>query len=129
MRSFSAFSVSSSGMVFCFAIVHDLLDFDVGIEKDRLPKSGKRSMYGVRFSDLSFGNGLSRPFPSDKYAGIGEAARGAATCSERSDAKQPGLQSPGLLPRRARIQGLPLYRSAPFVPKGFIHLLESSLSC
>ena len=40
----------------------DLLDFDGWIEKDRLPKFGKRSMYGVRFSDLAFGNGFSKPF-------------------------------------------------------------------
>ena len=30
LRSFSAFSASSSGIVFCFAIVHDLLDFKCG---------------------------------------------------------------------------------------------------
>ena len=36
----------------------------------------------VRYSisDLSFGNGLSKPFPNDKYAGIGEAARDAVPC-------------------------------------------------
>ena len=45
----------------------------------------------IGFSDLLFGNGLSKPFPNGKCAGIGEAARGAAPCSERSDAKQPGL--------------------------------------
>ena len=63
-------------------------------------------MYGVRFSDLSFGNGLSKPFPYDKYAGIGEAARGAAPCSERSDAKQPGLPSSGLSASQSAHTGL-----------------------
>ena len=54
----------------------------------------RRSVNGLckvfHFSDLSFRNGLSKPFPNGKYAGIGEAARGAAPYSERSDAKQPG---------------------------------------
>ena len=63
-------------------------------------------MYGVRFSDLAFGNGLSKPFPNDKYAGIGEAARGVAPCAERSDAKQPGLQSSGLLASQSAHTGL-----------------------
>ena len=31
----------------------------------------------------------------------------------------PDFNRPGCLPRRAHIQGLALYRSAPFVPKGF----------
>jgi len=63
-------------------------------------------MYGVRFLDLAFGNGLSKPFPNAKYAGIGEAARGAAPCSERSDAKQPGLPSSGLSASQSAHTGL-----------------------
>ena len=48
------------------------------------------------------------------------SARGAAPCSERSDAKQPGhSECPGCLPRRAHIQGFPLYRSAPLLPRDF----------
>ena len=67
------------------------------------------------FSDLLFGNGLSKPFSNGKCAGIGEAARGAAPCSEGRDAKQPGLSMAraGCLAERTSIQGLPLYRSAP----------------
>lgn len=50
-----------------------------------------------------------------------ESARGAVPCSERSDAKQPGLSIVRAVCLAERtIQGLPLYRSAPFVPKGFI---------
>ena len=35
----------------------------------------------------------------------------------------PDFNRPGWLPRRAHIQGLPLYRSAPFVPKGFFAVI------
>ena len=69
-------------------------------------ENGKRSMYSIRFSDLSVGNGLLKPFPNDKHAGIGEAARGAAPCSERSDAKQPGLQASGLSASQSAHTGL-----------------------
>jgi len=50
------------------------------------------------FSDLLFGNGLSKPFSNGKCAGNSRKAaqEGAALLSERSDAKQPGLQSSGL---------------------------------
>ena len=43
-------------------------------------QNGRRTMYSIRFSDLAFGNGLLKPFPNDKYAGIGEAARDAVPC-------------------------------------------------
>ena len=75
----------------------------------------KLLLFVVELSDLAFifrfigfklGNGLSKPFPNDKYAGIGEAARGAAPCADRSDAKQPGLQSPGLSASQSAHTGL-----------------------
>ena len=48
----------------------------------------------------------SKPFPSDKYAGIGEAARDAVPCSEGRDAKQSGPQSSGLSASQSAHTGL-----------------------
>jgi len=87
-------------------MMDDLLDFDVGIYKRPPTFSVDDLTDDMGFSDLLFGNGLSKPFPYDKYAGIGEAARGATPCTERSDAKQPGLHSSGLSASQSAHTGL-----------------------
>ena len=49
------------------------------------------------------------------------SARGAAPCTEQSDAiiTAQTVDCPGCLPRRAHILPSGEYKSAPFVPKGF----------
>ena len=53
-------------------------------------------------------------------------ARGAAPCSEQSDAKQPGHSNVrAVCFRRTHDTGAALYRSAPFVPKGLFYVNRS----
>ena len=49
-------------------------------------------------------------------------ARGAAPCTERSDAKQPGHSGVRAKLRRTHILSSGEYKSVPFVPKGFFRL-------
>ena len=53
-------------------------------------------------------------------------ARGKALIRNAVTQNSPDFNRPGCLPRRAHIQGFSLYRSAPFVPKGF-HLCDQPL--
>lgn len=91
------------------------------MKKTALPGKAKRSCVrdklGMRLSnpleryrhkaDVSF-----RRVSKDRHASV---ARGAAPCSERSDAKQPRLHQSGLLLRRTHDTGhKAMYRSAPF---------------
>ena len=66
--------------------------------------------------------------PLTKCAGIDAQASQGVQPLVRNEVTQnsPGDWSPGCLPRRAHIQGFSLYRSAPFVPKGF-HLCDQPL--
>ena len=63
---------------------------------------------------MALGSGMQKPFPNDMRAEIAAGARGAAPCSERSDAKQPRPQWSGLsLPRGAHIRGSPRIKVRP----------------
>ena len=69
--------------------------------------------------------------PLTKCAGIDAQASQGVQPLVRNEVTQnsPDFNRPGCLPRRAHIQGLPLYRSAPFVPKGFRLSFLCQLCC
>ena len=80
------------------------------------------------FSDFAAGTVCWKQIvPAAKYAGIAAQRRKGYSplygTKWRKTART--FRCPGCLPRRAHIQGLPLYRSAPLVPKGLFYVNRS----